>query len=73
MAQDSYKFTSENVTLPHRVVTLEEQTRKLNLSADKLIEVGIIQGMIREDQKIMKTDIGKILDAVNKIRVERGQ
>jgi len=71
MAQEAYKFTSENATLPYRVTAIEEQTRKLNLSAEKLIEVGTIQKMIREDQKIMKDDIGKILDAVNKIRTEK--
>jgi len=73
MAQDAHKFTSENATLPSRVVLLEEQTKKFNLNADRLIEVIVVQGMIREDQKIMKADISKILDAVNQIRIGHRQ
>ena len=70
MAQDAHKFISENVTLPGRVIVLEEQTKKFNLNSERLIEVIVVQGMIREDQKTMKADIGKILDVVNKIRIE---
>jgi len=70
MALEAHTFCEDNTTLPHRVTSLEEQTKKFNLNADKLIEVGVVQSMIRADQKEMKDDIGKILNAVNRIRIE---
>jgi len=73
MAQDAHKFTSANVALPNRVTVLEEQTKKFGVASDKLIEVVTVQAMIREDQKEMKVNIEKILDTVNKIRIERKQ
>ena len=71
MAKEAYKFTDENRVLPHRVAAVEEQMRKFNLSADRLIEVGIVQGVIRNDIQTINTVLDKVLDKLDKIQEDR--
>jgi len=71
MAQEAHKFTSANQDLPYRVQAIEAQTKKLNISADKLVEVVVIQGILREGQKLIKEDLCKIIDKLDKMKMKR--
>ena len=71
MANEAYKFTDENRALPHRVAAVEEQMRKFNLSADRLIEVGVVQEVIRNDIQVINKTLGKVLDKLDKIQEDR--